>query len=325
MWSRAMRQVRCDGRPRSVETTIGGKWRSSYGHFAAVRRSEREASSLTAPGALFVARGRIGYTERVVESLYQPFPMLPGRRAQAWRHQPAYRRPRHFHPEPELNVVCRGTALIGLGERAVRLGPGNLIFFHPGQDHVLLEASDDLELWVLALRPELAGQALKSLARVASVGSSLSAASITNLESTLAALAQLSDANAVEIKTVDLFATMQTHLSTNHVLSRRALEEVSARPNTSGARLAQRLAVGPSVLSRNFHDNFGLTFVSFRARHRAMAFVRLVDSGQSLTRAATSAGFGSYAQCHRVISKVLGCSPNRYFAGERARIDEATT
>jgi hypothetical protein len=49
----------------------------------------------------------------VTASLYQPFPMQPGHRAQAWRHQPAFLRPRHFHEEPELNLVTRGTATFG--------------------------------------------------------------------------------------------------------------------------------------------------------------------------------------------------------------------
>ena len=267
---------------------------------------------------------RIGYTALVVESLYQPFPMLPGRRAQAWRHQPAYRRPRHFHPEPELNAVCKGSAIIGLGDRVVRLGPGGVILFHPGQDHVLLEASPDLELWVVALRPEVAGRALQTLSRVASVGESLSPSALSALEDTLSGLAQVSDANIVETRTVDVFSMVQPHLSTNHVLSRRGLEESSARPNTAGAELAQHFGVDQSALSRNFHTAFGVTFVSYRARQRAMAFVRLVDEGQSLTSAALAAGFGSYAQCHRVLTKVLGCSPNRYFAGERTRVDDAT-
>jgi AraC-like DNA-binding protein len=250
--------------------------------------------------------------------------MLPGRRAQAWRHQPAYRRPRHFHAEPELNAVCKGSAVIGLGDRVVRLGPGGVILFHPGQDHVLLDASADLELWVLALSPELAGQALHPLSRVASVGESVSPSDLYVLEDTLAELAQLTDANAVETRTVDLFATLQAHLSTNHVLSRRALEEASARPDAPGAQLAQHLGVDQSALSRNFHSAFGMTFVSYRARQRAMAFVRFVDEGHSLTSAAMAAGFGSYAQCHRVLTKVLGCSPNRYFSGERRRLDDAT-
>ena len=251
--------------------------------------------------------------------------MLPGRRAQAWRHQPAFRRPRHFHAEPELNAVCKGTAVLGLGDRIIQLGPGGVVLFHPGQDHVLLEASPDLELWVVAVRPALAERALPALSRAANLGERLSAAALSTLEDTLAGLAAVSDANAVETQTVDVFAKIQAQLSTNHVLGRRALEEVSARPSTRGAQLAQRLGVDPSVLSRSFHGAFGLTLVSYRARKRAIAFVRLVDEGHSLTSAAISAGFGSYAQCHRVLAKVFGCSPNRYFAGARAQIDEATS
>jgi len=259
----------------------------------------------------------------VSESLFQRFPMLPGRRAQAWRHQPAFRRPRHFHAEPELNVVCRGSARVGLGDSVVHLTSGEVILFHPGQDHVLLEASPDLELWVLALRADLAARAVDSLTRAASVRCRLPAPVLSALVETLASLESVSDADTVEMRLVGQFLQVQGHLSTNHVLSRRALQAVNADLDTPGAELAQRLGVDPSMLSRQFHEAFAVTFVSYRARQRAMAFIRLVDSGLTLTRAATEAGFGSYAQCHRVLTKAFGCPPNRYFAGERVHIDDA--
>jgi mannose-6-phosphate isomerase-like protein (cupin superfamily) len=89
-------------------------------------------------------------------AMYQPFPMLAGRGAQAWRHQPAFRRPRHFHDEPELNVVLSGWCTVGIGERTVTLQAGDVVFFQPGQDHALLEESAHLDLFVMALTPELA-------------------------------------------------------------------------------------------------------------------------------------------------------------------------
>lgn len=52
-----------------------------------------------------------------------------------------------------------------------------------------------------------------------------------------------------------------------------------------------------------------------------MRFIRLVDAGRSLTRAALEASFGSYAQCHRVFHQYLGCTPRVYFAAGRAEID----
>ncbi len=97
----------------------------------------------------------VAHTRRV-SALFQPFPMLPRRAAQCWRHQPAYRRPRHFHEEPELNLVLKGRARLGVGDGSIELRAGELLLFEPGQDHELLEASPDLDLVVMALRPELA-------------------------------------------------------------------------------------------------------------------------------------------------------------------------
>jgi AraC-like DNA-binding protein len=256
-------------------------------------------------------------------AVLQPFPMLAGRRAQAWRHQPGFRRPRHFHPEPELNIVARGSASMGLGDHVAHLLQGDVLLFHPGQDHVLLEASEDLELFVVALRPELAARACGSLSHVTSAGFRLSDSALRGLVEQLAGLTPVFDSNAVELGLSALFDDVRRQLSTNHVLSRRALQEVIAHPQATGAALARRFGVDPSALSRHFHDDLNLTFVEYRARVRTMAFVRLVDEGHTLTRAALTAGFGSYAQCHRVISKELGCAPQRYFTGERSRINEA--
>jgi AraC-like DNA-binding protein len=259
----------------------------------------------------------------MAHAVFQPFPMLTGRRAQVWRHQPDFRRPRHFHPEPELNVVVRGKALMGLGGSVTRLERGAVLLFHPGQDHVLLEASEDLELFVFALRPELAAGACGSLSRVASSGCTLSDSALLALTRALEAYGSVADSNAVELGLSALFNELLGELANNHVLSRRALQAMDENPEATGALLARRLGVDQSALSRHFHADLNLTFVEYRARLRTMAFIRLVDEGQTITRAALEAGFGSYAQSHRVLSKALGCAPRRYFTGERLRLDEA--
>src|ERR1041384_4774808 len=84
------------------------------------------------------------------------------RRAQVWRHQPSYQRPRHFHDEPEINVVLRGVARLGVGDQELTLSRGLAVVLQPGQDHELLSATDDLELYVFALRPELAARDARS-------------------------------------------------------------------------------------------------------------------------------------------------------------------
>jgi len=87
--------------------------------------------------------------------------------------------------------------------------------------------------------------------------------------------------------------------------------------------MAQAMRVPASDLSRHFSSDLGLKFVDARARLHLIRFVRGVDEGQSLTRAA-SEHFGSYAQCHRLFRKHLGCAPSEFFAGRRSAIKEAT-
>ena len=94
------------------------------------------------------------------DALYQPFPLPTRARGHVWRHKPATRRPRHFHAEPELNLVTAGTARFGMGDLAIDVGPGDLLWWPPGQDHVLLDASVDFDLFVVGVTPELSDRVL---------------------------------------------------------------------------------------------------------------------------------------------------------------------
>jgi len=250
--------------------------------------------------------------------------MPPGRRAQIWRHQPAFRRPRHFHDEPELNLVVAGRCVVGVGDRIHVLTAGSGLFFQPGQDHVLVEASDDLDLFVTALSPALAERALGSGALAARQSTPFAVARVEALQNELAGLSAVADRGPVESRLPDLFAHAIRGASSTHVVSRRALEVARDEPTLSGAALARRLSTAPSLVSRRFRAEVGLTLVEYRARTKLMRFVELVDAGASLTRAALDAGFGSYAQCHRVFQRSVHCSPSDYFAGARAQVNAAT-
>jgi AraC-like DNA-binding protein len=252
-----------------------------------------------------------------LDALYQPFPMLPGRRAQGWRHQPSFLRPRHFHREPELNLVVRGSARLAVGESVVGALAGDCLFFTPGQDHQLLEASADLELFAIALTPALC-------ARVGSMACPrrrLSAAELTDAAARLQAASQLNDAVAVEQALVPLFELQASPARRRS--TRLGLERLLLEPAVSGAELAAYARTSQSELSRHFRRDIGVRLVEYRARLRLMAFIAQVDAGRSLTRAALAADFGSYAQCHRVFRRALGCGPQHYFAERRRDIDEA--
>jgi len=249
--------------------------------------------------------------------------MLAGRRAQVWRHEPAFRRPRHFHGEPELNLVVRGTCVLGVGDQSVALSQGQMQFFEPGQDHELLEASGDLELFVLALRPELAERALGARPSC-SIPHVEPPRVVSSMHAELAGLAHVSDAATTERRLAELFVRAVARAPKAHVRSHRALASLRVERDISEATLARRLSVDPSELSRRFRADLGVTLVEYRARLRIMRFVELVDRGIPMTRAALDADFGTYAQCHRVFRRVFGCAPRDYFRGTRHDLDWAT-
>ncbi len=249
--------------------------------------------------------------------------MRDGRLAQAWRHHPAYWRPRHFHAEPELNLVLRGEARVAVGKTERRLGPGEFLVFAPGQDHALLEASSDLDLFVIALEPELAERALGTLVpRSLGVGHAEGSVAPAIAEFLSVAASDSEDVEGRE-RLVSLFREFASRLDEAHATSRRALSALLTDPSVGQGEMAARIATAPAELSRKFHGAWGVPFVEMRARHRLIRFIGEVDRGASYTRAAFTAGFGSYAQLHRVFSRSLGTTPREYFAGARSGIDAA--
>ena len=80
--------------------------------------------------------------------------------------------------------------------------------------------------------------------------------------------------------------------------------------------LARRFAVSPSKLSQAFTQQMGISLVEYRNRLRLERFLALVErGGGNLLQAALDAGFGSYAQFHRVFRAMLGATPKEYLTG----------
>ena len=94
---------------------------------------------------------------------------------------------------------------------------------------------------------------------------------------------------------------------------RRAFGLLERDPLMSGKRLAELLRVSPGHISRRFRLEVGMSLVEYRNRLRIARFRTLVDSGETnLLAAALGAGFGSYAQFHRVYRQLIGGSPREY-------------
>ncbi len=263
------------------------------------------------------------------EALYQPFPLPGAARAHVWHHVPETRRPRHFHSEPELNLITAGSATFGMGDTRLSVAAGDLLWWSPGQDHVLLDASPDFDLYVIGLTPELSARVLGNGATPAYGGS-------TRTELGREALARLrswcgapigSDPGAVERHVGDLWRhahDLRTTASDKHTLTSRALVSLIERPELGRNDVAVAGRAHPTDVSRHFHKDVGLRLTEYRTRVRLLRFIHNVDTfGQGLLAAALDAGFGSYSQCHRAFQETLGCSPRQFFRTDlRAQMEE---
>jgi AraC-like DNA-binding protein len=259
-----------------------------------------------------------------MEALYQPFPFAGTNRAQIWRHAPAYHRPRHFHAEPELNIVCAGRGAFAYGERVVGVGPGDLLWWAPGQDHELVDASPDFDLFVLAITPALSERVLGSV--IASSPSGHCRMPLSMLSRWRQACSfpfTSSEPTWKEQHVAELWleaVELRRQAADPHVLTRKGLVRLSSCPSLERAELARELRTDPSELSRYFRRDTGLSFSEYRTRLRLVRCIEAVDCGAtSLLAAALSAGFGSYSQCHRSFVATLGLTPRDFFSPERRR------
>lgn len=103
-----------------------------------------------------------------------------------------------------------------------------------------------------------------------------------------------------------------------------ALRLLAQDPSLGGKELADRLQLSVSRLARLFKAEMGVSLVDYRNRLRLERFDVLLRTGSdNLLETALAAGFGSYAQFHRVFSAEHGAPPTKYLQslrnGHRAR------
>lgn len=216
--------------------------------------------------------------------------------------------------------MAAGTAIFGMGTRTLPVATGDLLWWPPGQDHVLLDASPDFDLFVIGLTADFSTRVLGGTANLADVGPihvHLPQPALAAITAACVAPGSLSDVPAIEQRVGDVWR--QAHLfrrSENrmHVVTRRTMESLYQRPDMSRSKVAQLVGAHPSDVSRYFHEETGTTVCTFRARLRLLRFIQAVDGGApNLLAAALSAGFGSYSQCHRMFQQTFGCAPRMFF------------
>jgi len=270
-------------------------------------------------------------TERV---LFQSFLPTQGRpRAYVWKYSQAIggRRPRHFHAEPEMNLIVAGSATFGVGDRVVEASAGDLLAFPPGQDHALLVASPDLYLFAAGMEPAFSSEVLS--AERESVALPLRVKLETADFAALARrAADVVDRTGIEQRGAELWEhanwlgrrALGAAGRAMHVHTRRTLHIVREEPHLDLDSVARKLRAPASELSRYFHRDMSMTLVRYRTRLRLLRLIQLIDEGaRNLMASAAEAGFGSYSQCHRIFQSELGCSPRQFFAsGLRGRMQQ---
>lgn len=226
--------------------------------------------------------------------------------------------------------MTAGCGAFGFGGQTIDVAAGDLLCWTPGQDHELLDASDDFDLFVIGLRPDFSERVLGadvSIAQRGPVFLRLAGEQVAALTSGCMLPVSASDTVAKENIVGDLWRlahSFREARTVGHALTRRSVRFVNECPEISRDEIANRSHASPSEISRHFHRDMGLPLSAYRARVRLLRFIDLVDAGNPLLQAALAAGFGSYSQCHRVFHATLGCTPRSFFASAvRRAIEDA--
>jgi AraC-like DNA-binding protein len=268
-------------------------------------------------------------------AIHQGFLPEQGRsQAFVWKYSPVNwgRRPRHFHIEPELNLIACGQATFGIGETVVRVSQGDLLGFPAAQDHVLLEASPNLYLFAIGIQPQFSTEILRAQADQVMQPLHLHLTQ-DDFRALVSRASAIVDREGADQPCAELWDHAQwlgrrccpRPMAAMHVLTRRALSAVNQEPGIELQSLSARLRTADSEISRYFHRDLGMTFAHYRTRLRLLRLISLMDGGgTTLSSAAEASGFGSYSQCHRIFQAELGCAPRIFFhAGLREQMQQA--
>ncbi len=251
-----------------------------------------------------------------------------------WRYRnPGLSNRQHHHAELELNQVTRGTGTYLLGGRHYQVRRGDLLWLFPAQEHVLLEQTPDFEMWVAVFRRKAIRRVAEDPAGAILLASDpaegrcrrLSVAAHRQLEALLAELA-LTIARPALFNAGLSYAVLyawqcyegaaEVAVRDVHPAVERAVRLIRESPeHLPLVTIARQAGLSPQRLSRLFHQQTGLPMVTFRNREHVARFLALYGSGQrhTMLAAALEAGFGSYAQFHRVFKTFFGCSPADYY------------
>lgn len=249
----------------------------------------------------------------------------------------------HSHRELELNVVSLGTGTYYIKGEQYSIGAGSALWLFSGQPHLLADYSPDLQMWVVVFRtpfvrnmsqPEWT-QILRKQDPGTVYGRRLNRTAfnrINHLCSRLAGTATDDHPYFNACLGCLLREAWETTRSGNPlVVSGKvhpAVEKVVRRLKSGSLHqpleeMAREAGLSYSRLGYLFREQMGETLGDYRKRLRVQRFQYLAGSNpnRTLLDCALEAGFGSYAQAHRVIRECTGDAPRELVLKQRQRRD----
>ena len=238
--------------------------------------------------------------------------------------------PSHRHPELEFNLVVRGSMRYVVGGCRVDCGPGTLLWLFPGQDHVLVQRSENLQLWLAFFhRPVLRQLRLDGDERILLERDPPGQHCRVLTEADRRALRGLLELVHASIADEVLLQAALGHLALSawRAYARAPVEVAAAdiHPAVAGAarllagesdaslvEVAAKTGMSASRLRHLFHEQTGSTLVAYRNRQRLHRFLDRHRPDGNLLESALAAGFGSYAQFHRIFRALMGRSPQAW-------------
>lgn len=248
-----------------------------------------------------------------------------------WRYNaesPRYAR--HHHDELELNLVLSGRAAYLVGDQRVELVPRTLLWLLPRQEHLLIDISDDFDMWVGAFRKRLVRRvcvspptaALRASRSRAVLQRRLTLARSRRLSLLSQLVSEEDDETTFNAGVAHLLAQAAGHYASSDALAgqvqvhpsvERAAHLLARSPELSATDLSKRCGLSAARLGRLFRAQMGQSLPVFRNRQRIERVLAGFDpTRHTLLEAALDAGFGSYPQFHRVFRQVTGRSPAQY-------------
>jgi AraC-like DNA-binding protein/mannose-6-phosphate isomerase-like protein (cupin superfamily) len=265
--------------------------------------------------------------------LEETLPLIADTAVAIWLHQGNhYDHPRHRHRALEMNLVVAGRGRYEVNGCHHVLGTGSILWIPSGAAHYLEERSSDFSMWIVAAERDLFGSSNPSdFAESMFQGYSEAAPAKvlpeqeTNWLDRELARIQGSQSNVL-LRAGLTYTLLRAWEATRaappippgKLLSaplHRALALLEADARLSREDLAERVCITPERLGRLFQSELGIGFIEHRNRIRLQRFLDIHRSGRmTLLGACLEAGFGSYAQFHRVFTEILGDAPSRSLA-----------